>query len=110
MLGGGFLCCQVKRSVLVRCLFGVDVWNFQEVRLLDAVVFKNWQWTVKCIVGWCILSWILLSDCCVSVLDPRPTMDLKLSWASNHIKWSPTTSMLQNEKQDQTEQVLDCAH
>jgi len=34
----------------VRCLFGVDVWNFQEVRLIDAVVFKNWQWTVKCVV------------------------------------------------------------
>jgi len=42
--------------VLVRCLFGVDVWNFEEVRLIDAVVFKNWQWTVKCIVRWRILS------------------------------------------------------
>jgi len=63
VIWGGFLCCRVKRSVLVRCLFGVDVWNFQEVRLLDAVMFKNWQWTVKCIVRWRILCWILLSDC-----------------------------------------------
>jgi len=23
--------------------FGFDVWNFQEVRLIDAVVLKNWQ-------------------------------------------------------------------
>ena len=37
--------CLGKRSVLVRCLFGVDVWNFQEVRLIDAVVFMNWRWT-----------------------------------------------------------------
>ena len=44
------------------------MWNFQEVRLLDAVVFKNWQWAVKCVVMWCILSWILLSDCaCVGL-------------------------------------------
>jgi len=62
VIGGGFLCCQVKRSVLVRCLFGVDVWNFQEVRLIDVVVFKNWQWMVKCVIRWRILSWILLSD------------------------------------------------
>jgi len=47
VIGGGFLCCRVERSVLVRCIFGVDVWNFQEVRLIDAVVFKNWQLTVK---------------------------------------------------------------
>jgi len=25
--------------------FGVEVWNFQEVRLIVAVVFKNWRWT-----------------------------------------------------------------
>jgi len=68
VIGGGFLCCQVKRSVLVRCPFGVDVWNFQEVRLIDAVVFKNWQWTVKCVFRWRFLSWILLSDCpCVGL-------------------------------------------
>jgi len=68
VIGGGFLCCRVKISVLVRCLFGVDVWNFQEVRLLDEVVFKNWQWTVKCVVRWRILSCILLSDCpCVGL-------------------------------------------
>ena len=40
MIGGGFLCCRVNRSVLVRRLFGDDVWNFQEVRLIDAVVFS----------------------------------------------------------------------
>jgi len=68
VIGGGFLCCRVKSSVLVRCLSGADVLNFQEVRLLDAVVFKNWQWAVKCFVRWRIFSWILLSDCpCVGV-------------------------------------------
>ena len=46
----------MKRSVPVRCLFGFDVWNFHEVRMIDAVVFKNWQRTVKCIVRWRILS------------------------------------------------------
>ena len=30
--------------------FCVDVWNFQEVRLNDAVVFKNWRCKVKCFV------------------------------------------------------------
>jgi len=68
VIRGGFLYCRVKGSVLVRCLFGVDVWNFQEVRLIDAVVFKNWWWTVKCVVRWRILSWILLSYCpCVGL-------------------------------------------
>ena len=33
--------CLGKRSVLVRCLFGVDVWNFQEVRLIDAVFLRT---------------------------------------------------------------------
>jgi len=52
----------------VLCLFGVDVWNFQEVRLIDAVMFKNWHWTVKCVVRWRISSSILLSGCpCVGL-------------------------------------------
>jgi len=39
VIRGGFLCFRVKKSVLVRCLFGFDVWNFQGVRLINAVVF-----------------------------------------------------------------------
>ena len=37
--------------MLVRCLFGVDVSNFQEVRLIDAVVYKNWKWMLMCFSG-----------------------------------------------------------
>jgi len=69
VIGGDFLCCRVKRSVLVRCLFGVDVWNFQEVRLIDAVFLRTGS------VRWSALSGGVLCPgfCCltvrVSVLD-----------------------------------------
>jgi len=59
---GGFLCCRVKISVSVRCLFGVDVSSVWDVRLCDAVAVMDWRWTseVRCQVAY--LSWDLLSS------------------------------------------------